>query len=108
MRAAPRARQGFGCCRGSPAPPWSDAKPAEPGRAMVGTRVCPYGRSHCPIGQGGGGGRSRHVTMSNDTASLGWVADIEEETVANEDFRRVLYTGGHLQLTVMSLAPGED
>jgi len=46
--------------------------------------------------------------MSNDTASLGWVADIEAETLANEDFRRVLHTGGHLQLTVMSLAPGED
>jgi mannose-6-phosphate isomerase-like protein (cupin superfamily) len=46
--------------------------------------------------------------MSNETASLGWVADIEAETLANEDFRRVLHTGGHLQLTVMSLAPGED
>jgi mannose-6-phosphate isomerase-like protein (cupin superfamily) len=46
--------------------------------------------------------------MSNDTASLGWVADIEDQTLANGDFRRVLYTGGHLQLTVMSLAPGED
>jgi mannose-6-phosphate isomerase-like protein (cupin superfamily) len=46
--------------------------------------------------------------MSNETASLGWVADIEAETLANEDFRRVLHTGDHLQLTVMSLAPGED
>jgi mannose-6-phosphate isomerase-like protein (cupin superfamily) len=41
-------------------------------------------------------------------ASLGWVADIEERTLANTDFRRVLYTGRHLQLTVMSLAPGES
>jgi mannose-6-phosphate isomerase-like protein (cupin superfamily) len=46
--------------------------------------------------------------MSDGSASLGWVADIEAETLANGDFRRVLYTGDHLQLTVMSLAPGED
>jgi mannose-6-phosphate isomerase-like protein (cupin superfamily) len=46
--------------------------------------------------------------MSDTSSSLGWVADIEAETIDNTDFRRVLYTGGHLQLTVMSLAPGED
>ena len=46
--------------------------------------------------------------MSDTSSSLGWVADIEAETIDNTDFRRVLYTGGHLQLTVMSLAPGEE
>jgi mannose-6-phosphate isomerase-like protein (cupin superfamily) len=46
--------------------------------------------------------------MSDTSSSLGWVADIEAETIGNTDFRRVLYTGGHLQLTVMSLAPGVD
>jgi mannose-6-phosphate isomerase-like protein (cupin superfamily) len=46
--------------------------------------------------------------MSGSSDSVGWVADIEAETTANTDFRRVLYTGGHVQLTVMSLAPGED
>ena len=41
-------------------------------------------------------------------SELGWVDDIEAATLGNEDFRRVLYTGAHLQLTVMSLAGGEN
>ena len=39
---------------------------------------------------------------------LGWVADIERETLDNETFRTVLFTGEHTQLTVMRLGPGED
>lgn len=39
---------------------------------------------------------------------LGWVGDIEGQTLENEAFRRVLFTGGHVQLTVMRLGPGED
>ncbi len=39
---------------------------------------------------------------------LGWVGDIERATLENETFRTVLYTGGHVQLTVMRLGPGED
>jgi len=46
--------------------------------------------------------------MSENQGQLGWVADIEEATVENSDFRRVLFTGKHVQLTVMSLAPGEN
>jgi mannose-6-phosphate isomerase-like protein (cupin superfamily) len=46
--------------------------------------------------------------MSEDVAELGWAADIEAATLENKDFRRVLFTGGHMQLTVMSLAPVED
>ncbi|MBO9707413.1 MAG: cupin domain-containing protein [Caulobacter sp.] len=38
----------------------------------------------------------------------GFVADIEALTEDNGDFRRVLYTGKHLQLVLMSLEPGED
>ena len=38
----------------------------------------------------------------------GWVDDIDRATVENETFRTVLFTGQHLQLTVMRLAPGED
>ncbi len=38
----------------------------------------------------------------------GFVDDIEELTENNADFRRVLYTGKHLQLVLMSLSPGED
>jgi mannose-6-phosphate isomerase-like protein (cupin superfamily) len=38
----------------------------------------------------------------------GFVDDIEDRTEGNADFRRVLYTGKHLQLVLMSLRPGED
>lgn len=38
----------------------------------------------------------------------GFVGDIEALTKENDDFRRVLYTGRHLQLVLMSLAPGEE
>jgi Mannose-6-phosphate isomerase len=38
----------------------------------------------------------------------GFVDDIEGLTEANEDFRRVLYTGRHLQLVVMAVRPGEE
>jgi len=38
----------------------------------------------------------------------GYCDNIERQTLANEDFRRVLYTGGHLQLVLMTLAPGEE
>lgn len=39
---------------------------------------------------------------------LGYVAEIEELTGKNSDFRKVLYTGKHLQLVLMALKPGED
>lgn len=39
---------------------------------------------------------------------LGWVADVEKATLENDNFRTALYTGAHTQLTVMSLAAGED
>ena len=38
----------------------------------------------------------------------GYCDDIEKATLANEDFRRVLYTGKHLQLVLMTLRPGEE
>lgn len=38
----------------------------------------------------------------------GFKGDIEKETLANENFRKVLYTGKHLQLVLMSLETGED
>jgi mannose-6-phosphate isomerase-like protein (cupin superfamily) len=39
---------------------------------------------------------------------LGWVGDIEKATLDNDNFRTVVHTAQHTQLTVMSLAPGED
>lgn len=38
----------------------------------------------------------------------GYIKNIEKETLDNTNFRKVLYTGKHLQLVVMSLEPGED
>ncbi|HYC69280.1 cupin domain-containing protein [Brevundimonas sp.] len=38
----------------------------------------------------------------------GFVANIEDLTVRNTDFRRVLYTGKYLQLVLMTLQPGEE
>jgi len=38
----------------------------------------------------------------------GYHDDIEQQTVGNDDFRRVLYTGQHLQLVLMTLQPGEE
>ena len=39
---------------------------------------------------------------------LGWVADVEQVTLDNTNFRTVVFTGSHTQLTVMCLQPGEE
>ena len=41
-------------------------------------------------------------------AMLGYCGNLEELTVGNDDFRRVLYTGRNLQLVLMALQPGEE
>ena len=38
----------------------------------------------------------------------GYVTALEKETRKNSNFRRVLYTGKHSQLVLMSLKPGEE
>ena len=38
----------------------------------------------------------------------GYVTDIENDTLENQDFRRVLYTGKNSQLVLMSLGPKEE
>jgi mannose-6-phosphate isomerase-like protein (cupin superfamily) len=38
----------------------------------------------------------------------GFHGNIEELTLANKNFRQVLYTGKHSQLVLMSLAPSEE
>ena len=38
----------------------------------------------------------------------GFSTPIEKQTLKNRDFRRVLYTGKHSQLVLMSLRPGEE
>ena len=41
-------------------------------------------------------------------ALKGYKVHLEKHTEKNTDFRRVLYTGKHSQLVLMSLAPGEE
>ena len=38
----------------------------------------------------------------------GYVGPIEKQTLKNDFFRQVLFTGRHAQLVVMSLKPGEE
>ena len=38
----------------------------------------------------------------------GYKSNIEQETLNNKNFRRVLYTAKNLQLVLMTLQPGED
>jgi hypothetical protein len=38
----------------------------------------------------------------------GFVQNIEEISVKNQDFRQVLYTAKNCQLVIMALKPGED
>lgn len=39
---------------------------------------------------------------------IGYAGSIKDETLKNDDFRRVLFTGSHVQLVVMCLEPSED
>jgi len=38
----------------------------------------------------------------------GFCSNIEKDSLGNENFRKVLYTGKHSQLVLMSLAPNEE
>jgi len=38
----------------------------------------------------------------------GYIANIEKDTIENNNFRKVLYTGKNSQLVLMSLEPKED
>ena len=39
---------------------------------------------------------------------VGYVTNIEQDTLENEDYRRVLFTGRNTQLVLMTLRPGEE
>jgi mannose-6-phosphate isomerase-like protein (cupin superfamily) len=41
-------------------------------------------------------------------AMNGYVTNIEDDTLANTDYRRVLFTGPNTQLVLMTLKPGEE
>ena len=38
----------------------------------------------------------------------GFITNIEEETLQNTDYRRVLYTAKNIQLVLMSIQPGDE
>jgi hypothetical protein len=38
----------------------------------------------------------------------GYVGPVEKQTLENEYFRKVLFTGKHAQLVMMTLKPGEE
>jgi mannose-6-phosphate isomerase-like protein (cupin superfamily) len=48
------------------------------------------------------------LAQPGELTMKGFVADIEELTEENTNFRRVLYTGKNLQLVLMAIEPGEE
>lgn len=46
--------------------------------------------------------------MTDPKNKKGFHVELEEATVSNTDFRRVLYTNDQMQLVLMSLLPGEE
>ncbi|MGK2962049.1 MAG: cupin domain-containing protein [Gemmatimonadaceae bacterium] len=38
----------------------------------------------------------------------GYLTNIEEDTLTNDDYRRVLFTGEHTQLVLMTIQPGDE
>lgn len=40
--------------------------------------------------------------------TTGYVTNIERDTLSNEDYRRVVFTGRNAQLVLMNLRPGEE
>ncbi len=53
---------------------------------------------------------SDHFNMGrpNDFGPYPFVIDIEKATIDNNYFRSALWTGNHMQLTLMSIKPGEE
>ena len=47
-------------------------------------------------------------TSQQDHGTKPWVVNIEELTTSNQNFRTTWWTGKQLQMTVMSIQPGED
>jgi len=50
----------------------------------------------------------RYISRPHDYGCDPFVVNIEDATLENRYFRTALWTGEHLQLTLMSIRPGED
>src|SRR5579859_3553874 len=61
-----------------------------------------------PTGAFALGSQTSPVGGGKDGMMKGFVGDIESLTEDNTDYRRVVYTGRHLQLVLMCLQPGEE
>jgi mannose-6-phosphate isomerase-like protein (cupin superfamily) len=53
-------------------------------------------------------GTLQKMKSASGAVMKGFVANIENLTTDNSNFRRVLYTGKNLQLVLMALKPGEE
>lgn len=51
---------------------------------------------------------TKRINFLTHTHMKGYIANIEDVTEENTDYRRVLYTAKGMQLVVMSLKPGEE
>jgi mannose-6-phosphate isomerase-like protein (cupin superfamily) len=51
---------------------------------------------------------NKNKKKGGDIQMAGYVGPIEKQTLKNDYFRQVLFTGKHAQLVVMSLNPGEE
>lgn len=52
--------------------------------------------------------QASEVVEMKDFGSEPFIFDIEAYTIQNENFRTAIWTGKYMQMTVMSLKPGED
>lgn len=48
---------------------------------------------------------SRNMNMNNKKIREPFLVNLAEETCINNDFRKILWTGQHMQLTVMDIKP---
>lgn len=48
------------------------------------------------------------INESTKEKSDGFHGNIEKDTISNKDYRRIIFTSGHLQLVYMSLEPGVE
>ena len=51
---------------------------------------------------------NKYIVEGIDKGMEPLVLDIEKETLENDNYRKTLWTGSKLQLTVMTILPGDD
>lgn len=67
-----------------------------------------YYRQYAPEREQRDADRNINRRRSKDYGPFPLVVNIESSTLQNNFFRQTLWTGKHMQLTLMSLKPGED